>query len=273
MTRRLLEIAFFVAIFFVGPTKPLSDSSVTPLSAAPLIREEQNIVVDGVSELWRLEWKSPPKPACSAAENYMAITCPCSGFAYGESGQLDLVRLVNQHEIERMELSAFFDEVPTSEKGNAVVQRWKLQNKDNVEDGSEDFAARVRLRPTTKIMEFADYNHDSLASEFYIQTATDPCGKHSGIVVGVTRKNPKLHVFGTALNPDKPLMLHWPAWDALRKAKGTIEVLDWKCGDHGSDIESDLELRTIDGVIAGVRRDYNCTNAGKRGRLISETPF
>ena len=261
------------AIFFGGQTKPSARASSIPANASPLIREEENIIVNGVSELWRLEWKSPPKPACGAAENYMSITCPCSGFAYGESGQLDLVRLVNHHEIERLELSTFFDDVPTSEKGSAVVQRWKLTNKDIDKDGSEEFAARVSLRPSTKIMQFSDFNHDGLSSEFYIQTATDPCGKHAGIVVGVTRKNTKLHVFGTALNPDKPLMIHSWAWDALRKAKVTIEVLDWPCGDHGSDTETDLELRTVDGAIDGIRREYKCTDARKRGQLISESPI
>lgn len=61
-------------------------SAPTPtVPAPPEIREEQKVLVNGISEVWRLEWKSPPTPACSPED---IITCPCSGFAYGESGQL-----------------------------------------------------------------------------------------------------------------------------------------------------------------------------------------
>jgi len=40
----------------------------------PNIREEQQVLVNGVTETWRLEWKSAPHPACSADEG--APTCP-----------------------------------------------------------------------------------------------------------------------------------------------------------------------------------------------------
>src|SRR5581483_6565558 len=54
----------------------------------PSIREQQELIINGVSEQWRLEWKGQTKPYCGANEASTAITCPCKGFAYGESGDL-----------------------------------------------------------------------------------------------------------------------------------------------------------------------------------------
>jgi hypothetical protein len=273
MLRASLGILLFAAIILgAQPGSPIHSSTI-PAVAGPVVREEQRIVVNGVPEIWRLEWKSPPKPACGAVENSVAITCPCSGFAYGESGQLDLVRLVNNREIERFALTPFFKDAPTDERFAAVVQRWELQEKDGDVPDSKEFAEQVSLRPVVRIMRFADYNHDGMSAEFYLQTETLPCGKHSGIVIGVTPSNPKLHVFATALHPNKPLILQKTEWDSLLKQPQAGQTLDWGCGDHGSDTETDMELRATDGKIRGIRREYKCTEAGNRGMLISEKPF
>ena len=50
-----------------------------------LVREEQTVSVDGVDETWRLQWATTPKPMCGADERDGSLTCPCMGFAYGES--------------------------------------------------------------------------------------------------------------------------------------------------------------------------------------------
>ena len=73
------------------------------------IREERKVLVNGVMETWQLRWKSPPKPVCESNEE--AAACPCMGFAFGESGELDLVRRRNNVEIDRLELTPFFGEV------------------------------------------------------------------------------------------------------------------------------------------------------------------
>src|SRR5215468_5137211 len=58
---------------------------------SPLVRERQVVVVRGVPEIWEMRWKEPPKPACEP--NEISLTCPCIGFAYGEGGELTLVRI------------------------------------------------------------------------------------------------------------------------------------------------------------------------------------
>ncbi len=237
-----------------------------------LIREERRVVVNGVEEVWRLQWKSPPKPVCDANELWMAITCPCQGFAYGESGQLDLVRLVNGHEVDRLELTPLFDEVPTGQ-GMAVVQRWKPQEKDFTDLEAVGFESKAHSRPVVTIMKLEDFNHDGQATEFFLQNGTEPCGKATGIVVGLTPKKPHLHAFGTALNPDKPLTMKIWEWKALLASAHTGEILDWRCWDHGSDGETDIELSVSKGDILGIRREFSCTEAGKRDMLLSERPF
>ena len=86
----------------------------------PNIREEQQVVVNGVTETWRLQWKSPPHPECDASEGMaMAITCPCQGFAFGESGDLDVVRLRNGSEIGQTQWQS----------ASTTSKRWSNQSK------------------------------------------------------------------------------------------------------------------------------------------------
>jgi hypothetical protein len=273
MMRLLFGILFAAVTILAGQTRTISRSTALLAAPTPIIREQRRIIVNGIPELWRLEWKSPPKPACGAEINSISTTCPCSGFAYGESGQLDLVRLVNAREIDRFELTPFFKDVPAGGRPAAIVQRWELQDKDGDEPDSKEFAARISLRPVVMIMQFADYNHDGMSTEFFLQTETLPCGKHAGIIIGLTRTNLKLHAFGTLLHPEKPLVMHKAEWDSLLRQPGGGQTLDWACGDHGSDTETDMELRATDGTIQGIHREYKCTEAGNRGRLISEKPF
>lgn len=218
-----------------------------------LIREQQTLTVDGTPEVWRLQWLHAPQPYCSDD------TCPCVGFAYGEVGDLVLVRLRNGVEIDRLRLTPLFTETP-----GAAVQRipWDSMEHD------------VKKRPVAQIMNFADYDHDGSESEFYLQTDAVPCGKSEGIVVGVSQLNGKLHAFGTATHPNKPLYLLKREWDALREAStGSVTVLDWACGDHGAETETDLTLRWSKGGIDGVRREYACPEDGKRGRLVKTSPL
>ena len=233
---------------------------------ADLIREEQKIVVNGIPEIWRLEWKSPPKPSCGPEPD--SLNCPCIGFAYGEGGQIDLVRIENGREIDRLELTPFF-----TQQDSAIIQRWHTEEKDDTDAGTEGFEARVRTRPIVRIMQFADYNHDGKSTEFFLQTDAEPCGKITGVVVGLAGRNPRLHAFGTVLHPDKPLVMHKHEWDALLKATSSVEVLDWPCFDHGSDTETDLELHATNGTIQAIRREFECTESGGRGKLLREQPF
>jgi hypothetical protein len=235
------------------------------------VREEQQIIVDGLIETWQLRWTSAPKPLCGADDSGGATTCPCRGFAYGEAGDLFLLRLRDGVEIDRLRLTPFF----TDWRGKAVLQRWPVHEKDDFTAFENDrFPAVVRKRAMVQLMHFGDYDHDGRSLEFYLQTEALPCGKSAGIVVGLSQANPRLHVFGTASNPRKPLSMQKREWEALRDAAGPVDVLDWACADHGADTETRLRLRWTDEGIIGVRREYSCSAGGKaHRRLIHQEPL
>ena len=237
---------------------------------APAIREEQSVTVDGVIETWRLQWAARPAPYCGANERDLALTCPCMGFAYGEVGDLYLVRVRNGTEIDRLHLTPLFGEHPA-----AVVQHWPVDDeKDFKLSERNDFARIVSQRPTVKVMNFADYDHGGRSTEFYLQTEAAPCGKSLGVVIGLSKSDPMLHVFGTVSNPKRPLYLQKHEWEALREASSVpVKILDWACGDHGSPNEMEVELVWSAQGIDGVRREYTCPSGKEARKLIGEEPL
>jgi hypothetical protein len=236
----------------------------------PKIREEQQLTVSGALETWRLQWSANPKPCCGANDSDGALTCPCWGFAYGEAGDLFLVRLRNGTEIDRLHLTPLFKEQKT-----AVVQRWpEDENRDFKLSEREDFPNVVRRRPTVHVMQFRDYDHDGNKTEFYLQTEAVPCGKSLGVVVGLSTKNRRLHAFGTTSNPSKPLYLQRREWQALRDASsGAVKIVDWSCGDHGADTQTEIEMQWSAAGIDGKRREYTCPLSHEKRRLLSERPL
>ncbi|HLH17721.1 MAG TPA: hypothetical protein VKX45_10895 [Bryobacteraceae bacterium] len=154
-----------------------------------------------------------------------------------------------------------------------MIQRWAPDEKDFETAQHEDLAAIVRKRPVVQMMQLEDYDHDGNATEFYIQTEAVPCGKSYGVVVGVSKTNPRLHAFGTSSTPDKPLYLLKEEWEALRSATGPVDVLDWECGDHASDQRVEVHLSWTSAGIYGRRRRYACMEDGKPGKLIADEPL
>lgn len=236
----------------------------------PLIREEQTLRVNGIEETWRLVWKHPPRPFCQDE-----TSCPCEGFSYGEQGHLDLVRLQTGHEIDRLSLGQFFGGgFSPVLKGAAALPRWPALLKDIGAMESKGFAARIRKRPVTKIMEIGDYDHDGEAAEFVLQVDAGPCGHRTAIVVGVSKKNPRLHAFGTAQHPQDPLGLDPAVWrNLLKSATGHIRAVTIACGDHGIDTEVRMELSAKPAGIAAVSSFYECDANNKPGRRTGGKPF
>lgn len=276
LNRPSVVLLLFTTIFFAQTRqgKPASQSREYPTAS---IREEQSVEVDGVVETWRLQWMAVPKPLCGANEQDTSLTCPCMGFAYGESGDLYLTRLRNGEEIDRLRLAPFFGKVFDSIEVNssAIVQRWPVDRDRDYRLSSRDgYAKLISRRRTVQVMHFADYDHDKNATEFYIQTEAAPCGKSIGVLVGLSATNPRLHVFGTASNPSKPLYLQNFEWEAIRhNSTGSINVVDWPCADHGAERQTELTLKWSTKGIDGVRREYKCPVNPKKRHLISEHPL
>lgn len=270
MNRRIPSVCI-LALFCSVAIVQSEDSKARRISEypAPTIREDQDLVIDGVTETWRLLWKVLPKSYCGADASDAAPTCPCTGFAYGESGDLYLVRMRSGTEIDRLHLTPLF-----KEQEAAVVRRWPQDEKRDFKLAErEDFSSLVSKRPTVHVMRLEDYDHDGKPTEFYLQTETLPCGKSVGVVAGVSATNARLHVFGTASNPSQPLYLQRREWQALRDASGPVNIVDWPCGDHGSDTQTEIRLHWSAAGIDGIRREYTCPSNTQSRRLISERPL
>jgi hypothetical protein len=122
-------------------------------------------------------------------------------------------------------------------------------------------------------MAIADYNHDGRASEFVVLTNSLPCGHTYGTLIGVSPNEPKLHAFGSIAHPDSPLVLPTQAWTKLRTSKGPFRVVDWQCGDHGSQQENDFEVEATPGGFKVTRYSYSCPEGGTHGKLTEEEDF
>lgn len=240
----------------------------------PIVRQQQTLVIDGQKEEWQLRWQSKPTPVCNAEEADMAFTCPCAGFAYGEQGKLTLQR-ISPHGNEEMNLSTLFDNDLDGPQGRGVaaLRRWNLLQSDMDtlldEQRAAAHIAKIKKRPLANVMQFGDYLHDKLGATFLLQVGVMPCGHIMSVLIGISAQKRKLHAIGTALHPDKPLILEKRIWEALRKSKGSVRSTAWACGDHGSEQEEEIELSIGDSGITATTRLYACTKEDKRGKLMS----
>ncbi len=235
----------------------------TPLLAAPareVVREQRSFTVNGAKEVWRLVWRDTLRDSnsCGPADPDVAMTCPCSGAAYAEVGDLVLERERPGAPPERMPLTPLFagSEMLFNEKGRvAMLPRWPVYPRD-IDDNPTP--AAIRARPVVPIMRLRDYNHDEIAGEFLLQVDTLPCGKHVLVAVGTTRDNPHLHVLTSARHPERPLALYQWQWEALARSPHPGKVMDWPCGDHAAEEETTMLLSTDRGRIHATRITSTC---------------
>jgi hypothetical protein len=252
----LICIAFFL----------FSSCSTTRTINANETREEISVKFNDVDEIWRLEWLTKPKEVC-APKNEEAETCPCAGFAYAEYGQADLVRVRDKKEIERFHLDSLFeDEEKPVEEIAAVIQRWPIDDTDYLEVPLS--SKSIRKRPTVKVMEVADFNHDGWASEFVLQIGTNSCGHRRAILIGVTPNRPLLHAFGTIKTPNKPLVLEPYAWTLLKRSAHSVRYVAWACGDHAADEQVEIILSAEKTGIRAFQETFARMADFKRGKRI-----
>src|ERR1044071_7220353 len=137
MNRSILSVCSATVLSCLGIVES-QESKRSTISEYPsqTVREEQLVVVNGSTENLALQWKEAPKPHCGANESDLALTCHCMGFAYGELGDLDLIRLRNGAEIDRLHLTPLF-----KEEEAAVIQRWPTDDQRDFKlSEREDFS-------------------------------------------------------------------------------------------------------------------------------------
>jgi len=258
------SLPFLSAALAFALCLPIMSQSPDPGSLL-FLREQRDVAIGNRVEQWRLEWVSQPSEICRPNdESEEWLTCPCHGFAFGEEGDLDLVRIFRGKEIERLRLNPFFaqesDWLPESD-GKAVLQRWPVLKQDyDIETRSTaEFGVMVRQRPLCKIMTLGDYDHDGQATEFVLQVTAGPCGHRPSIVIGISKGNMHLHAFASLEKPGEPLVLEGPSdWEKVRSAKGKVDVLLYGCGDHGGDYEMSLSVWFTKQGIHAVEQGHDC---------------
>lgn len=242
----------------------------------PVTRDERAVKVEGAEETWRLDWLAAPDLVCQPSDTSWS-ECPCAGFAFGEAGELDLVRLRDSHEVDRLHLTRFSNaDVPPGAQGRVALQRWPVREIDAEAyeranaNGRRDFRKRVLERKPVRILKLADFNHDGWATEFVLQIRNKPCGVRPSVLVGVSPGRPVLHAFGSADHPDRPLVLEAEAWRRLRDTEGPGRFVERPCGDHGSQQQLEIALRTDAQGIHAARETFACGPSGaKQGDAIS----
>lgn len=208
-----------------------ASASASPIPPNPVLREEKTIEIDGVKETWHLEWLRPAAPTCMGDEGI--ASCPCAPFAFGEVGDLDLVRSKPGVPDERMHLSDLFDD------RDAKLARWAPTAAERTAIKAPT-AGELQARPVVTIMVFGDYDHDGRATEFVLPIGSGPCGHVQAVVIGVDKLNPKLHAFGSAEKPNEPIVLDRPGdWEKV-KAKLPADLVESPCGDHSAEVETHI---------------------------------
>ena len=220
--------------------------------------------VGGKLETWQLVWRGNPSDHndCAPTEPDTALTCPCSGEAYAQTGDLILERRRADTRTERLALTPLFagSELPLpAGRDVAMLARWPVDTHDA--DRTPTRAA-IRARPAVPIMRLRDYNHDGIAGEFLLQVSVAPCGKQVDVAVGVTRTDPRLHILTTLEHPERPLTLYRSQWEALARNPQPGEVVDWSCGDHGAEDETTMVLRADHGRLHATRITSTCPDEG-----------
>lgn len=238
------------------------------------VRQRRIVIVNGVPEEWALKWSGPVQPVCAATELWQAVTCPCSGFAYGEQGHLFLDRRRNGALVESMELSSLFGNFDNpADEGNAALVRIPRGQNDPFDeidhtDQLRKFETELSKRPPADVMDLGDFARDGTKASFLLQVGNTPCGKQETILLGVSRESPKLHTFSTAAHPERPLVLQRDAWMALLAKGGQAIFTEVACGDHGSENEVEQIIHAYDGVLSVQTKTYSCQKDGSRGILL-----
>ena len=251
MNPNACAILLLAASLLLAPASRAGETARKERSGGTL-REERTVVVNGVSERWRLEWAGKTGPACSPESGWDTWgTCPCAGFEFAEDGELDLVRVRPGVPEERLALTPLFrgQEAPGAK---AVLRRWPVEKGDAAASHRPGFAERVRARPLAPVISLADYDHDGQATEFLLQVGAGPCGHRQVVAVGVDSRDHRLHAFTSLEKPREPLVLEGPwQWEKLLRSAGETTVTLVACGDHGSDEERTIHLRAgKDGIHA-----------------------
>jgi hypothetical protein len=218
---------------------PAAGSGLTAVA-----REAHVVDVDGVRELWTLRWRDAPRAWCMQS----GYEPPCQGFAYGEIGSLELVRERPGEPADALLLDSLFPD------GVAKLAKYAVLA-DDVSFMKPDV---IRQRPVLEKMELRDYDHDGRDTEFVLQV--DAALPHlPSVVVGISTREPRLHVFRSESEPGKPLALPNPRdWEYVR-SRSTVTLSEWLCSEHEPHRATTMTVSVVGQRFITSHRTERCT--------------
>ena len=146
------------------------------------------------------------------------------------------------------------------------MRAWSSEDADDKITDEKKLARLVQSREFVTIMDLQDYDHDGRATEFLLPVGGVGCAFHGYVALGISRGRPELHVIGSAMHPDKPVVLTHTGWQVLRaQSKGTY--VQYECGFRGGETQVEVELKTDPSGIHAVEIEYSCPR--KRGHVVS----
>jgi hypothetical protein len=225
-----------------------------PIQHTPVVREQRDVRVGTGVEHWRILWRDPPLTSCMEGWG-----CICSAFGHSQHGQADLIRSRTGKPDETYSLSGIYDDgldMPARGLSEAILPAWPSEKDDSEALDVKAIATAIQTRKMVTLMALHDYDHDGQATEFILPIGGVGCVFHHYVAVGLSKRNPQLHVLGTAKHPDAPLELSYAGWQTLERGAGTY--VESHCGNHGSDEQIEIALRTGPDGIRGTTLTYAC---------------
>lgn len=235
----------------------------SPVQHSPVVRERRDVLVGAVVEHWQIRWEDPPLPLCMESWG-----CICAPFGHSQHGRADLVRARAGKPDEVFSLSQIYDpglDTPPRGLSEAILPAWPTEPHDFESTDAESISVAIQARKLLTLMNLRDYDHDGQATEFILPIGGVGCVFHHFVAVGLSKKDPRLHILGTAEHPDVPLRLSASGWEILRRGAGTY--IESPCGNHGSEEQIEVALRPGRDGIRGTTMTYACPR--QHGRLLS----
>jgi hypothetical protein len=185
---------------------------------------------------------------------------------YSERGKAHIIRVRDGSVVQDFPLDSIYSsgfDLPERLEFEAILPAWSKEAGDEKVTDDAVLAEKVRLRQRVLILDLHDYDGDGYATEFLLPVGGVGCAFHGYIALGSSRNAPAIHVFGTAMHPEEPLVLRRNGWHVLSD-HGHGKYIDVPCGDRGADTETEIELKTDAAGIHVIERQYACPRTLER---------
>jgi hypothetical protein len=197
----------------------LSDAETPPAKGWPpgyvpsRVRESVTLDLASGRETWLLRWKADPEPACFSETAQQTARCLLLA-GPGESGAIELVRVVGGQDVARMDLTEIL-----GDPGRAVLPRFPK--------GVRFSARALAEAKPLRLMVLRDVNQDGLAAEMLLPGRWR-WGERASYLAGFSPTTHRGFAYYARRASD---------WEAVAQMKDRLEIVTTPCLDHASPSE------------------------------------